>query len=151
MDKSKTNLIIDVFMFVVMLAMTGIGLLMTLILIPGKDRWVKYGRNVDLYFLRMDRHEWGTVHLVLGCILLVLLALHIVLHWQMIRQMYRRLLCSKRRRALLAWIFAAVALFAATFPLLIKPEVREREVGRRHHSDTRQSEDPGSGAHRNEK
>jgi len=132
MDKSKTNLIIDVFMFVVMLAMTGIGLLMKLILIPGKERWVKYGRNVDLYFLGMDRHEWGTVHLVLGCVLLALLALHIILHWQMILHMYRRLLCSRSHRLVLACILAVVAVLSATFPFLIKPEVREGGIGRRH-------------------
>ena len=132
MDKSKTNLIIDAFMFVVILAITGIGILMKVVLIPGKDRWAEYGRNVDLYFLGMDRHEWGTVHLVLGCVLLALLVLHIILHWHMILNIYHRLLRNQKQRILLAVVFAALAIFTAVFPLFIKPEVRERGIGRRH-------------------
>lgn len=154
MDKSKTNLIIDAVMLIVMLAMTGIGILMKLVLIPGKDSWARYGRSVDLYFLGMDRHEWGTVHLVLGGVFLVLLVLHIVLHWQLILHMYRRLLSGKRRRVLLACIFAVAAVLCATFSLFIKPEVRMRGVGRRHHSDTRPgavSQQPYSGTYRSEK
>lgn len=47
-EKSKLNFVIDAFMFLVLMAMAGLGFLMNYILLPGKDRWVKYGRNVDL-------------------------------------------------------------------------------------------------------
>ena len=89
-DKSKVSFVIDALMFLCMMAIAGIGFLMKFVLIPGKERWVKYGRNVDLYLLGMDRHEWGTIHLVIGFILLGLLVLHIILHWKMILAMYHR-------------------------------------------------------------
>ncbi|MBU0567408.1 DUF4405 domain-containing protein, partial [bacterium] len=83
-DKSKVNFVIDALMFLCMMAITGTGFLMKFVLIPGQERWVKYGRNVELLLLGIDRHEWGAIHLVLGFILLGLLVIHIILHWKMI-------------------------------------------------------------------
>jgi hypothetical protein len=74
-DKPKLNFIIDALMFLVMMAMAGLGFLMKYVLIPGKSRWVKYGRNVDLTLLSWDRHDWGELHLYLGFTLLSLPAL----------------------------------------------------------------------------
>ncbi len=54
--KPKLNLIIDVFMFLLMMAIGGIGFLIKFILIPGSARWIRYGENVELYFWGMDRH-----------------------------------------------------------------------------------------------
>ena len=85
--KGKLNFIIDALMFLLMVAMTGLGFLMKYILVPGKDRPSKFGRQVDLYFMDLDRHEWGKIHLILGFVLLGLLVLHIVLHWKSIRRL----------------------------------------------------------------
>jgi hypothetical protein len=60
MKKSKLNLIIDALLLVCMAAITGIGLLMKNVLVPGYKRWDIYGRNVELYFWGLDRHQWGT-------------------------------------------------------------------------------------------
>ena len=53
-------------------------------------------------------------------------------------------------RGLAAGILAVVAVLSATFPFLIKPEVRERGIGRRH-SYSRPGEEaqhPGKAAYR---
>ena len=83
LKKTKINFTIDSLMLIVMMAIAGIGFLMKFILIPGKERWLVYGTNVELYWLGLDRHEWGTIHLWLGYILLFLLVLWI--RWSFLR------------------------------------------------------------------
>jgi len=38
-NKSKLNFVIDAVMFLVLMAMAGLGFLMNYVLIPGKERW----------------------------------------------------------------------------------------------------------------
>lgn len=134
-NKSKTNFVIDALMFLFMMAIAGIGFFMKFILIPGKERWVKYGRNVELYLFGMDRHEWGTIHLILGLTLLGLLVLHIVLHWKMILNLYRCLIGSHIARKIIASVFIIACLILLISPLIIKLEVQElgRGEGRGQH------------------
>jgi hypothetical protein len=67
--KSRINFLIDVVMFLMMMAIAGIGFLMKYVLVPGSERWEKYGSNVDLFLWGWDRHQWGALHLILGYIL----------------------------------------------------------------------------------
>lgn len=128
-DKSQTNFIIDALMFLCMMAMVGIGFLMKFVLIPGKDRWVEYGRNVELYLYGMDRHQWGTIHLILGFILLGLLILHIVLHWKMILNLYKCLVRSQIARRITAAAFIIGCAILLAFSLVVKAQVQELERG----------------------
>ncbi len=132
-DKPKLNFIIDALMFLVMMAMAGLGFLMKYVLIPGKSRWVKYGRNVDLTLLSWDRHDWGDLHLYLGFTLLGLLILHIILHWKQIVGLFQRFI-PPERRTLVLLIFVLLAVFLICFPFVISPEVGElgRGLGRIH-------------------
>ena len=57
MERSKINFIVDCLMFVLMLFVVAIGILMKFILIPGKQRLIKYGKNVELLLFGMDRHQ----------------------------------------------------------------------------------------------
>ncbi len=132
-DKPKLNFIIDALMFLVMMAMAGLGFLMKYVLIPGRARWVKYGRNVDLTLLGWDRHDWGDLHLYLGFTLLGLLILHIILHWKQIVGLFQRFI-SPERRTLVLLVFVLLAVLLIYFPFLITPEVGElgRGMGRIH-------------------
>ncbi len=132
-DKPKLNFIIDALMFLVMMAMAGLGFLMKYVLIPGKERWVKYGRNVDLTLLGWDRHDWGALHLYLGFTLLGLLILHIILHWKQIVGLFQRFIPSERRTLVLL-VFMLLAVLLIYFPFLVTPEVGElgRGLGRIH-------------------
>lgn len=133
MDKSKLNFIIDALMFLVMMAMAGLGFLMNYILIPGKEAWAKYGRRVDLTWWGWDRHDWGDIHLYLGFFLLALLGLHIILHWRPIVGLFQRFI-SPKRRTLVLIAFVVVALLLIYFPFLISPDIGElgRGMGRFH-------------------
>ena len=74
MDKSKLNFVIDVLMFLCLMAMAGLGFLMKFALPSGRDAWAKYGSNRQFSWLGWDRHDWGDIHLYLAFTLLSLLA-----------------------------------------------------------------------------
>jgi hypothetical protein len=128
-EKSKLNFTVDALMFVFMMALAGIGFLMKFDLIPGKERWLQYGRNVNLFWLGLDRHEWGTIHLVLGYILLGLLLLHIILHLRWIFNIYERVLTNRTIRILLATLFIIVSFLMILFSFIITPHVEEMGSG----------------------
>ena len=130
LDKSKINLLIDALMFLCMMAIAGLGFLMKFVLIPGKDRAAKYGRGVELFLLDLDRHEWGTIHLIIGFTLLTALVFHIILHWKMIVGIYERLIENRSKRRIIAAVFVVVGGALILFPFAVKPEIQE--MGRGH-------------------
>lgn len=129
MNKPKLFFIIDVLMFLCLMAMAGLGLLIKYVLLPGKERWAKYGRNVELYWLGWDRHDWGWLHFYLALIFLGLLTVHIILHWQQIVGLYSKFIPSATTRSRLGMIFLLLAVLLVYFPFLITPEVVERGRG----------------------
>ncbi len=132
--KGKLNFIIDAAMFLLMAAVTGLGFLMKYVLVPGKERSVKFGRQVDLYLWGWDRHEWGTVHLILGFVLLGFLALHIVLHWRSIQFLFSRLIGKKAWRMPLVLVFSLLLLFLLVFPFIVRIDVEETVTGESRHA-----------------
>jgi hypothetical protein len=127
-DKSKINFVTDGIMFLCMMAIGGLGFLMKYVMPPGKERLAKYG-NVDLSFLGMDRHEWGTIHVYLAFFLLATLALHIVLHWKMIVTLFNKLIPSQSARWTVLPAFVIVSGALILWPFLVKPTMEE--AGRR--------------------
>ncbi|MCD6571409.1 MAG: hypothetical protein J7L53_11955 [Deltaproteobacteria bacterium] len=55
MNKAKLNFIIDIFMFICMMLIASIGFLIKFTLIPGREAWEIYGRNVGIRWIR-----WGS-------------------------------------------------------------------------------------------
>ena len=132
-NRIRLNFIIDLLMFLVMMAVIGIGLLIKYVLVPGSRRWDIYVRNVDLTLWGWDRHQWGTVHLILGAILSLLLVLHIVFHWRQIVCMYRQFV----RR--FSWKLAGIGLFLTVsfillgFSFVVDISVTETDSGHGDH------------------
>lgn len=129
MNKAKLNFFIDALMFLGIMAIAGLGFLMKYVLLPGRESTVKYGRRVELSFLGLDRHDWGAIHLYLGFFLLVLLALHIVLHWHMIPGLFARMIANARARWKIALVYAVVAAIFLLFPFFITPKVQDAVGG----------------------
>lgn len=121
-------------MFTCITLIASIGFLIKFTLITGKESWKIYGKNVDLLFFGMDRHEWGTVHLYIGLVLLGLLVLHICLHWKMIVGLHLKLTASPKIRKICFWVFIAVSIFLIVFSFTVSPKVVERESGKGHQS-----------------
>lgn len=127
-NKSKINLIIDAIMFLALMAIAGLGFLIKFVLIPGYKRNVLYPGDVELYFMNLTRHEWGRIHLILGYIFLFLLLLHVILHWNMIKSIFRQLFSGKAIRTIAALSFGTVCFFLSLAPLIMKPEVAPSQV-----------------------
>jgi hypothetical protein len=126
-DKSKLNLSIDIIMLLLLLPVAGIGFLIKYVLIPGIQRNSIYGNNTDLEFLGLNRHQWGTVHLILSIVFLLLLIIHIVLHWKMITCVFQRLIPIKPIRTAFTFLLTGLGFLLISFPLLVKPNVIQRE------------------------
>ncbi len=120
MIKSQLNFIIDVLMLVLMMLAAGVGLLIKYVLLPGFARNLKYGRDVDLFFWGLDRHQWGSVHLSISLILLGL----VILHWRQIKNIYRGLVTTAQQRVVLATGLFVTCLIFSLWPLFITPSVR---------------------------
>jgi hypothetical protein len=74
--KNTLNFIIDCIAAVTMLTMISTGLLLYFILPPGS----RGGHG--LLFWGLDRHEWGDIHFWSAVALIVLMVLHVLLHWK---------------------------------------------------------------------
>jgi len=145
MDKGKINFLIDALMFLCMAALAGIGFLMKYVLIPGKEAWVVYGKKVELSWLGLDRHAWGAVHLYLAFLLLGLLLLHIILHWQMIIGLFRKFIAPPNLRNEVAIVFVILCAALLFFPFFINPEIDDSAPGKGGgRGGVEQSEDAGS-------
>ena len=130
MKRSNLLLLIDVLMFLFLALMSGLGLMIKYILVPGTKRWDIYSRNVDLTFLGMDRHECGTVHLIFALLFLSLLVLHIILHWKSLVAYVCKIVNTKAEANVLIVAFAVVLFFIIIFPFLVNIKVSELGEGR---------------------
>ncbi len=129
MDKAKLRFVIQGLMFLCLMALAGVGLLMEYVLVPGREKFVKYGRNVKLSFLGLDRNGWGELHLYLALVFLALLAIHLSLHWKKIVALYEKTIPDQKRRNIIAWAFLLISVILIYFVFLISPEVRETGRG----------------------
>ena len=110
-------------MLMMLMLITGLGFLIKYVLVPGFKRNVLYGSDVEIYFLGLDRHQWGSIHLYLGLVFLGLMLVHIVLHWKMITGIFRRMVTGKGSKRAIAVCSGIVVLFLALAPLFVQPEV----------------------------
>jgi hypothetical protein len=125
MDKSKLNFFIDSLMFLVMIALAGLGLLIKYVLLPGREAWANWGRQMEITWLGLDRHAWVKVLPYLAFLLLGLFILHVILHGQMIRALLTRFISQPVSRLGVAFVFLVVAMTLLALPLLVTPEVNE--------------------------
>lgn len=116
-----------------MSAIIGTGFLIKFNLISGQKRWLVYGENVELYVMGMDRHQWGTVHLILGFMLIGLLAVHIFLHWNIIISVYKKIIKQPILNKFVALGFIVICVMLILAPLFIKPEIKPIKKGNGRH------------------
>lgn len=111
MRKANWNFLIDALSFVAFVLLVSTGVIMHYLLPPGT------GRHLVLW--GFDRHEWGAFHFWVAVALLVLLAVHLVLHWRWVVCMVRgREGGGSRLRFALAVIGLLALLGLAVAPLV---------------------------------
>ncbi len=109
MNKLKTNIIIDVLMIIAFAVMSATGAIMEYMPTCAK------GRGHGAPILGMGRHDWGDIHLWSAIVVLVLLLLHIVLHWKMVDGFFKKSIKSRTLRYML-YLLLAVAVLATFVP-----------------------------------
>ena len=127
MKRSDLNFIINALMFLLMSLLIGMGLLIKYVLLPGKEVWLIYKDNVELTFLGLDRHQWGTIHLIVALVLIALLILHIILHWKQVYGIYKRIIKKKTYRSSLLIVFTILAAFFILFSFVVPIEISPHE------------------------
>ena len=130
MRKPFWNFILNATMTLCMSAIIGIGFLIKYTLLSGQDRKEVYGQNVELYFLDLDRHQWGMIHLILGFVLFGLLIIHVFLHWKIVTVVYQKIIKEKWTKRLLAIGFAIICALLILVPFFVKPEIETIKRGK---------------------
>lgn len=139
--KLRLNLSIDIMMFVLLLAMAGIGFLMKYVVVRGEIRNVQYGNDVDLEFLNLNRHQWGSVHLTISIIFMVLIVLHIILHWKSIVSFFKCQFPSLLIRYIITGCIVIIGLLFLVSPFFVEPQKVAFEPKQRNRSSIITSED----------
>ena len=92
MVKAKTNYIIDVLMTIASIIVGGTGLILFFFLPSG----VKQGRYQE--FLGIPKHIIADIHDWSGIIIIVLVLIHIILHWKWIVRMTKNMFSRKKNK-----------------------------------------------------
>ena len=137
MSKTTVNYIINAVLAALMLNIAFIGILLGFV-VPKGER-AGYESKV---LWGLHRHDWGDIHLYLSLALLVLIVVHVWLHWPWVAACTQRLLSRTTWGIVFAVIAGAVAIFVIAW--LTSPRTyadKERDLGTQIEHDER----PGHG------
>lgn len=130
MRKPYWNFLLNATMTLCMSAIIGIGFLIKYTLISGQERKEVYGQNVELYLLNMNRHQWGTIHLILGFVFFGLLIIHVFLHWKIVTTVYQKIIKVKLTKRIVAFLFVAICALLILAPFFVQPEIISAKKGK---------------------
>ena len=141
LKKSRINIILDAILYFSLLAIAFTGLLIKFVLVTGIEENRLYGKDVDLYFLEMNRHQWGDIHFIFSLLFIGLCFIHIFLHWKYIIGIINKMLKTSISSQITLWVSALIPSLILVGILLIKPEIRAHNFQHlnRNHSETIQS------------
>ena len=116
MKKSNLIALIDISAFIGFIFVVSTGVLDAL-------RTTAYEvANLYKYF-GMSRHEWGDIHFYITLIFLVILSIHLFLHWKFIRNIFR----GKIKNADTSRLFLGAVALLAVLALAAAPFVAPKE------------------------
>ena len=103
MRRATLNFVVDVISFIDLLCLAFTGLIIKWILPPGTGGYGRLlhegrGRIEIEEFWAMTRHEWGDIHFYLAALFVLLMAVHIFLHWTWIKSYFTSLLVYYRAK-----------------------------------------------------
>ena len=101
MKKLTRNIIVDILMLAAMATVSGSGYLL--------DEVCRRG----VTFLGMGRRTWIDIHLWSGIVIVVLLILHIALHWKTINGFFKKAIPNTTLRVIAYVLLLAMVLIAA--------------------------------------
>ncbi|MDP8238086.1 MAG: DUF4405 domain-containing protein [Candidatus Hatepunaea meridiana] len=96
MTKSKRNLIVDILSYIGFVLLLGTGLILKYILPHGSGRILGggtgklAGEKTISTLWGLTGEQWGNIHFWIAIALLVILSLHLILHWRWIVSIFRK-------------------------------------------------------------
>lgn len=109
----KTNIILDVAMFIAMVVTSFSGIVIKVIA-PlrrfANEEWVR--EAASWFFYGCSRGTWKQIHLWAGVILLVLLVLHILFHWSMVDAFFKKHIPNNSWRGVLYGVLFVLSLIS---------------------------------------
>jgi hypothetical protein len=110
MRRTTLNFVVDLIAFVNLLLLATTGTILKWVLPPGSGgggggrgygfrggRGPGSGTSHVQQLLGLGRHDWGDIHFVLALLFVLLILLHLVLHWTWIKTCARSILFPARR------------------------------------------------------
>jgi hypothetical protein len=99
MKRNSLNFTIDLVSFINLLCLIFTGLIVKYILPPGSGGQGRLlheglGREHIKQFWHMSRHDWGNIHFYLAVLFVILMTVHIILHWAWIKKSFKSLFAS---------------------------------------------------------
>ena len=112
-NRLKTNIIIDLVMFLAM-AVTSISGIVIKLIAPlrrtAESEWV---REAAMWFFQVwNRRTWAHIHLWAGVIVMVLLVVHIALHWQTVDGFFKKHIENKSLRTSLYMVLLLLLIIS---------------------------------------
>ncbi|MGI9227157.1 MAG: DUF4405 domain-containing protein [Gammaproteobacteria bacterium] len=114
MKKSNLITLIDISAFIGFIFVVSTGVLMRYVLPP------RSGRSIEIF--GMSRHEWGDIHFYITLIFLIILSVHLILHWKFIRNIFRGKIKNADTSRLFLGIIALLAVLALAVAPLVAPK-----------------------------
>jgi len=102
MKRSTLNFIVDLVSFLNLIGLAFTGIIIKFVLPPGtggrgRQLHEGAGREHIKALWSMGRHEWGDIHFYLAVLFVVLMAVHIILHWNWIKSYFKSLFGISRK------------------------------------------------------
>lgn len=117
MNRIKTNIIIDILMLLAMASVSISGWVIKYFLpLGGRMRHRSY--LVSNEFMGMERCTWRDIHLWSGIALIILLVLHVVLHWNFISAFFKKHIPNNALRNF-AYAFLLIISLISVVPWII--------------------------------
>lgn len=116
MKRSYVNLIIDIVLLLLFVAVSGIGILMKYIMPSNYSVRHEGATSYASDVLGMNRHEWGYIHWILSLLLLLFILIHIILHWKMIVNIFNRMIPNRIVCNIVCVVILILALLFIALP-----------------------------------
>ncbi|MBA7644133.1 hypothetical protein ES703_51870 [subsurface metagenome] len=105
MKRSSLNFIIDLVALLNLLGLAFTGFIMKYILPPGtggRGRLLHEGLGGEhiKQLWSMTRHEWGSIHFYLALLFVILMIVHIILHWGWLKNYFKSLFGFSRNKGI---------------------------------------------------
>ena len=91
MKKTKLNIFVDIVAFLAFLVSLISGLVLWQVLPSGEGFQGGRGELTEKIFLGMERHDWLEIHDISSLLFAVIVLLHIILHWNWIKNIPKML------------------------------------------------------------